>query len=129
MFALTNVVTLLPREELVRGYVRVLETLYDPATYFQRCREHLRHWRPDATASNPVALADLQVAWRSLWRQGLRGRYRRQYWSFLGWVLRHHPEKLSLAFAQVCAGHHFITYTRESALPRLRESLLSADPV
>ncbi len=51
---------------------------------------------------------------------GIRGRYRAAYWKFLAWVLLRHPTKLPLAFAQACAGHHFITYTRETVLPALR---------
>ena len=41
-FAFSNVVTRLPMESMVEGYIRVMETLYDPEVYFERCREHLR---------------------------------------------------------------------------------------
>jgi radical SAM superfamily enzyme YgiQ (UPF0313 family) len=117
MFAMTNVVTRLPARELAAGYARVLATLYGVDAYFERCREHLRHFEPAAGA--PARLADLAVVLRSLWLQGVRGPHRRAYWRFLGWTLRHAPRKLPLAFAQACAGHHFIRYTRETAVPAL----------
>jgi hypothetical protein len=65
------------------------------------------------------------VLWRSIRAQGLAGSYRRAYWRFLAWVLRHYPNKLSLAVAQACAGHHFITYTRDAVVPALRAELAS----
>ena len=123
MFALTNVVTKLPEEVLLRGYLRVLETLFEPETYFERCREHLRHWEPAPGLAREASAGDLAAVARSLWRQGVRGPYRRAYLRFLVGVLRSAPRKLPLAIAQACAGHHFITYTRETVAPRLRARL------
>jgi radical SAM superfamily enzyme YgiQ (UPF0313 family) len=123
MFALTNVVTKLPEPVLLRGYLRVLETLFEPETYFERCREHLRHWEPAPGLAREATAADLAAVARSLWRQGVQGRYRRAYWRFLAGVLLGAPRKLPLAIAQACAGHHFITYTRETVAPRLRARL------
>jgi hypothetical protein len=124
MCAWTNVVTRLPAQDLARGYTRVLETLYQPEMYFERCREHLRHWEPAPGLPAMTGLADLAVVARSLWRQGVRGPYRGAYWRFLAWVARRFPRKLPLALAQCCGGHHFITYTHETAVPALRRSVL-----
>jgi radical SAM superfamily enzyme YgiQ (UPF0313 family) len=123
MFQLTNVITRLPLPALLEGYIRVLEALFAPEPYFARCREHLCHWQPAPGLVRPATLDELSVVWRSLWRQGVRGRYRRAYWRFLVWVLRHAPAKLSLAFAQACAGHHFITYTQATVVPAMRAHL------
>ncbi len=120
MFALTNIVTRLPAQELTEGYARVLETLYAPEVYFERCREHLRHWVAPKHGIRAANLDELPVVGRSLWTQGIRGSYRAAYWKFLAWVLLRHPTKFPLAFAQACAGHHFITYTRETVVPALR---------
>jgi len=120
--AFSNVVMKLPPETVLEGYARVLETLYTPEVFFERCRIHLADWeeRPGLV---PASWADLPVLWRSIWALGIRGPYRRAYWSFLAWVLRHHPSKLGLAISQTCAGHHFITYTHEAAVPNLRAAL------
>jgi len=120
MFALTNVVTRMPTTVLVEGYLRVLETLYDPDTYFARCREHLHHWQQAPGLTRAAAWGELAIVARSLWVQGVRSPYRRAYWRFLGWAARRHPRKLPLALAQACAGHHFITYTRDTVAPDLR---------
>jgi hypothetical protein len=130
MFALTNVVTKLPEPVLLRGYLRVLETLFAPEAYFERCREHLRHFEPAPGLARAATVADLAAVARSLWRQGVRGSYRLVYWRFLASVLFGAPRRLPLAIAQACAGHHFVTYTRETVAPRLRARLreLAAEP-
>lgn len=122
MFAVTNIVPSMPLETLVRGYRRVLETVYAPDVYFERCREHLRHFKSPG-GSPSVTLEDLRVVARSLWRQGVRSRYRRHYWRFLAWVLLREPDKLALALSQACAGHHFILYTRDTVAPALEREL------
>jgi hypothetical protein len=126
MFAFSNISTKLPLREMVEGYIHVLNTLYDPETYFARCREHLTHWRSLPTLERRPAFDDLRTVWRSICTQGVAAPYRRAYWRFLWWVLRHHPAKLALAIAQACAGHHFITYTRDTAVPELRARLRGA---
>lgn len=78
MFSLTNVVPQMSIEMLAGGYARVLETLYEPEIYFERCREHLRHFEPPE-ATGPVTRDELAVIGRSMWRQGVRGDYRRSY--------------------------------------------------
>jgi radical SAM superfamily enzyme YgiQ (UPF0313 family) len=127
MFAWTNVATTLSAAELAAGYLRVLETLYAPDAYFARCHEHLRHWEEAPGLARATGWDDLPVVARSLWRQGVRGPYRRAYWRFLASVLRRSPRKLPLALAQACAGHHFLTYTRETLAPRLRARLEALD--
>ena len=121
--AFSNVVMKLPAPQMIEGYLHVVETLYEPERYFARCREHLRYWQPPGGLTVPISARDLLVVARSIWVQGVRGPYRRAYWRFLAWVLRKHPGKIALAFAQACAGHHFITYTRETVAANLRKQL------
>jgi radical SAM superfamily enzyme YgiQ (UPF0313 family) len=121
--AFSNIVTVLPMETLVEGYIRVLETIYDPAMYFERCRIHLSKWQAPAGLPSIRLMDGLRVVARSMRSIGLQSDYRREYWRFLGWVARHHPSKLGLAVAQTCAGHHYITFTRDEVVPRLRADL------
>ena len=128
-FGLTNVVTKLPVAQMLTGYRRVLETLYHPEVYFQRCRENLARWTPVAGSVRPIVQRDLVCALRALWGQGISSHYRRAYWQFLRWVARHHPAKLGRAIAQAAAGHHYITYTRDVVVPALVESAPARAPV
>ncbi len=131
-FGLTNVVTRMPAHQMLTGYRRVLETLYHPEVYFQRCKDNIARWKPPAGLLRPMKLRDFQNGLRALWGQGITGRYRRAYWDFLHWVLSHHPDKLARAVAQAAAGHHYITYTRNVVIPALMERIpahLETEPV
>lgn len=125
-FGLTNVITRMPATAMLAGYRRVLETLYEPEAYFQRCRENLAKWRRVPGAARRLAWSDLAGGLRALREQGIRGPYRRVYWKFLGWVAAHHPTKLGRAIAQAAAGHHYISYTRDVVVPSLIASAAGA---
>ena len=117
-FGLTNVIHKLPVEQIIDGYRRVMQTLYAPADYFGRCRDNLAHWgRRGATPR--LSLADLRAAARAVFAQGFLAPYRREYWRFLAWTVRHQPSKLARALAQAATGHHYITYTRRTVVPAL----------
>ena len=88
--------------------------------YCSHCRAHLEHWQPVAGSRRRISGHDLASALRSLYVLGVRGGYRRAFWRFLLWTLRHYPGRLPKALKQAGAGHHFITDTREVVLPRLK---------
>jgi len=122
-FGLTNVITRMPVAQMLSGYRKVLETVYHPEIYFQRCRENLARWKPTAGSIRPLAKRDIACALRALWGQGFSGRYRGAYWRFLKWVMENNPDKISRAIAQAAAGHHYITYTRSVVVPALLQQL------
>jgi len=122
-FGLTNVVTKIPAAQMMAGYRKVLQTLYNPEQYFQRCRKNLSRWNPVRGQRRRLHLRDLLNAARAIRVQGLTGRYRLAYWRFLRWVVKHHPTKLSRAIAQAAAGHHYITYTGQVVIPGLLASV------
>jgi radical SAM superfamily enzyme YgiQ (UPF0313 family) len=131
-FGLTNVVTKMPAEMMLHGYRRVLETVYHPETYFQRCRENLARWKPAAGCLRPLGPRDFVSGLCALWGQGFTGKYRKAYWQFLDWVIRNHPDKIGRAVAQAAAGHHYITYTRNIVVPAILNklpTLANAEPL
>jgi radical SAM superfamily enzyme YgiQ (UPF0313 family) len=118
-FGATNVVTRIPDHEMIAGYRRVLETLYEPEAYLQRCRENLRRHRP--LPGGPLRSQEVGTVARVLWTQGIRAPYRRAFWRFMGWALHHQPAQLARALQLAAVGHHYITYTRDTVVPRLTE--------
>lgn len=121
-FQLTNVITRMPTETMIEGYRRVLETLYDPKRYLERCRRCLERWRKVPGVMRDLALRDFGTLFRLLVGQGVRADYRRDFWAFLLWTLRNQPRKLGRAMAMAAAGHHFIEYTRRTVVPGLLEA-------
>jgi hypothetical protein len=51
---------------------------------------------------------------------GLVDKARAHYWRFMAWVCFNHPEKAMFALTRAIAGYHFIRYTAEVMIPRLK---------
>ena len=63
---------------------------------------------------------------RTVWRnsravgyQGVRSRYRSEYWQYLWRSVRRTPGRMARAIALAINGEHMIRYTAEDLLPRL----------
>jgi hypothetical protein len=117
-----NFATRLPEPELIAGYARLLASVYEPRAYFDRALRSLRLQRacppPRFRRSPRYALGAL---FRSLWRQGVRGPYRGEYWRFLARAALTAPDHIPQAVALAIHGEHMIRYTLEDVLPRLAE--------
>jgi len=122
-FGRANFKTKVPESTLLETYRATLQQIYSPEEYFARCLRALR-LRPRAAGhfSLPPSYA-LRCVVSSIWRQGVRGKYRKAYWKFLGQTLRHTPGRLARAIALACAGEHMIRYTQEAVLPRLTDAI------
>jgi radical SAM superfamily enzyme YgiQ (UPF0313 family) len=118
-FGRPNFKTKLPESVLLESYRAAIEELYRPEEYFARCQRALE-LQPAASTpfSLPWAYA-IRCLLRSLWRQGVVGKYRGVYWRFLARTVYRTPRRLARAVALAIAGEHMIGYTQESVLPRL----------
>jgi radical SAM superfamily enzyme YgiQ (UPF0313 family) len=122
-FARPNFETKLPESTLLQTYRNALAQIYQPEEYFARCLRSLSlRPNPSVGLGLPLGYA-LRCFARSLWKQGVRGSYRRAYWKFLLQVLRRAPRRFARAISLAVAGEHMIRYTRESVLPRLAAAL------
>ena len=116
-FSAPNFRTTMPLPTLLHGLSRLLADLYDPKSYFQRARRSLEAWQP-RPAQSPTGASPL-YAWRvlasSFWTQGVKSTYRREYWSFLGMLVRRYrgsPARLSMGITLLLTAHHFVIYAR-----------------
>jgi radical SAM superfamily enzyme YgiQ (UPF0313 family) len=135
----TNIVSVLPRETLLAGYRRVIETIYSPDQYMARVFEALRGLpRPESLS---VRIQDLRLVWRMLRDLAQRRRkqggilvrakllrqafsqlpveYKQEAWRLIWAILRKRPDQLPRALAHVFVGIHFYRFSFESVLPEL----------
>jgi radical SAM superfamily enzyme YgiQ (UPF0313 family) len=118
-FSLPNYHTRLPLSELLSGMERMLLELYAPDRFYARAIRSLENWNSRGLQRpNTPLFYQVKVVVSSLWRQGVRSDYRREYWRFLmrlltRWGLR--PEKVWMGFVVALSGHHFIPYARRLA--------------
>lgn len=119
-FSPPNFRTILPLPVLLQGLGHLLGGLYQPEPYFERAFRSLEAWRPGAAQRPPREPMGykLRVWFGSLWTQGVRSNYRRQYWRFLWLILRNwtrQPVKLWLGFMTLLSAHHFLNYAPQVA--------------
>jgi radical SAM superfamily enzyme YgiQ (UPF0313 family) len=119
-FSPPNFRTRLPLPVLLRGLGDLLIGLYEPEPFFERAFRSLECWRPGATQRPPrePLWYRLRVWFRSMWRQGVRSNYRREYWRFLWRIIRtgtRQPAKLWIGFLMLLSAHHFLNYARQVA--------------
>ncbi len=108
-----NFIPKMDRQELVAGYRRILETIYNPGEYFDRALAFLSQL--GAAARQPLAISDVMAVARSLWRQGMLSNYRKEYWKFIAQAVRRHRQHLDRALALAIMGHHFFELTEATA--------------
>ena len=104
-----NFIPRMNTQELLDGYRRILQTIYNPREYFQRASAFLSQL--GSGSRSPLVFSDLLALGRSLLRQGLLSNYRREYWKFLVQSLRRHRHHFSKAVTLAIMGHHFFQLT------------------
>ena len=109
-----NFIPRMDTKELLDGYRRILQTIYNPHEYFQRASAFLEQLGQGSRS--PLVFSDFLALLRSLWRQGLLSNYRQEYWKFLVQSLRCHRRHFSKAITLAIMGHHFFELTSATEL-------------
>ncbi len=114
--ALRFVPTMSP-ETLLRGYRRLLTSLYDPtlSNYFERAFNLIRNWNLRTSGRRKLTWKLCRGIVASFCRQ-LFSREGGAYARFLGRVLLQHPRMLGEALRLAVYGHHFQKVTRQLIL-------------
>jgi radical SAM superfamily enzyme YgiQ (UPF0313 family) len=102
----TNIVPKMGIDNLSKGYHHVLDQIYAPKNYYQRVITFLREYKP----KKMVMLKDPQyflAFWRSIFRLGIVGRERKEYWRLFFWTLFTRPQFFSMAITFAIIGFHF----------------------
>ena len=102
----TNIVPVMDIERLRQGYREILNHIYAPRHYYQRIRTLLREYRAPRVTRLPTR-TDLMALLRSIYRLGIVGKERLQYWKLLIWASFRRPAHLSLAVTLAISGYHF----------------------
>jgi len=101
-----NFIPKLGREELVAGYRRLVQRLYEPSVFYGRARVLLQNLRGEGPRLH-LGKQEIRAFLRSIWELGFVHSGRRAYWSFLGHTLVRRPKAFSLAVTLTIYGHHF----------------------
>ncbi|TCL61948.1 radical SAM superfamily enzyme YgiQ (UPF0313 family) [Hydrogenispora ethanolica] len=102
-----NFIPKMPRELLVNGYRKVVDTIYAPEYYYRRVKEFLKEYRPFPRKALRLSWRDLYALTRAFVSIGIFGEERLYFWKLLGWTMLKRPQSFPLAVTCSIYGFHF----------------------
>ena len=106
----TNIIPSMDLEVLRTGYKNILQHLYSPEVYYTRVKTFLQEYKPPKIKI-PWDFAFIQenlLAFvRSIFRLGIVGKERIQYWKLFLWTLFRRPRSFPVAIRLAIYGYHF----------------------
>lgn len=110
----TNIIPRMGLSTLRKGYLDLVDELYSPKVFYERVKTCLKTYNPPAA---PVVIHFEEVAafMRSIWKLGILGKERWQYWDLFFWTLLHYPQKFAQAITFSIYGYHFRTVNEENS--------------
>jgi hypothetical protein len=103
-----NFIPKMEAKDLLKGYRKVVSTIYSPKAYYERVLTFLRNYKPGKWNKSRYRFCDIRAFLKSMWRLGIIGRGRLSYWKLVFWALRR-PQYLHLAITLAICGFHFRT--------------------
>jgi hopanoid C-2 methylase len=124
----SNIDFLIPYEEVVARWKRVVETIYDPKHIFARFATQAAKTYPHREKSKEpwkrATLPNLKRAFatlsRIMWRVGVLSNYRREFWRMAWRELK--KGNIEMIFQISLVSHHLITYARECIEGKMQSS-------
>jgi radical SAM superfamily enzyme YgiQ (UPF0313 family) len=93
-------------EDLLKGYQKVVRTIYSQKYYYERVLTFLKNYKPLGKTNIKIHLCDLAALIKSIWRIGIIDKGRIYYWKLIFWAIRR-PRHFHLAVALAISGFHF----------------------
>ncbi len=93
-------------EDLLKGYKKVVSTIYSPRNYYERILTFLRDFKPGKNNKAKYRFCDIVALLKSIWHLGIIGKGRLSYWKLIFWSLRR-PRYFHLAVTLAICGFHF----------------------
>jgi radical SAM superfamily enzyme YgiQ (UPF0313 family) len=103
-----NFVPKMGLENLLKGYQKVVSTIYSPKNYYARVLTFLKNYKPGRNDKPRYRFCDIVAFLKSIWRLGIIGKGRLSYWKLIFWSLRR-PRYFHLAVTLAICGFHFRT--------------------
>ena len=93
--------------ELLKGYQKILNTIYSPKYYYERVTGFLRDYKPKKKKVFHLNSNYILALFRSMFKLGIVGEERFYYWKLFFWTLLRKPQLFSLAILFTIYGYHF----------------------
>lgn len=118
--ALINFVPTRPLDEIVKEYIDLYQTLYEPKNYLKRVYEHYSQMNPPKVRKSfkPPYLQELKAAFTTIYRNGFVYDSRLDFWSYLWKALWRFPDRLDRFITALVVAEHYYEF-RQSLISNL----------
>ncbi len=112
-----NFIPKINSEELIKGYKKVVQTIYSSEYYYKRILTFLKNYKTIQKRTSLPGLYEMKILLKSAWVLGLKRKGRSYYWRIILWTLFRRPQHLKLAVTFMIYGFHFHKLFAENANP------------
>ncbi|GAP11906.1 Fe-S oxidoreductase [Bellilinea caldifistulae] len=102
----TNILPKMGLDTLRAGYRQLIGELYSPKAFYERVRTFLENYNPPRL-NVAIHWEEVYAFFASMWRLGVLGKERKEYWRLFFWTLWKYPRKFALAITFAIYGYHF----------------------
>lgn len=102
-----NFVPKMKEEELIRGYTKLLKTIYAPKAYYARVKTFLKEYGQTRGTRNPMSFNYVMALFKSFLYMGFWSRSSFRYWDLFFWTLFHRPALFKNSITFTIYGFHF----------------------
>jgi len=106
-----NFVPRMEKQELVDGYKKVLNTIYNYENYYDRIMTFIKEYKPKGKTKVTISTfkwSNLRAFFKTAWHVGLKPKEgKMRFWDLMGWTIVKHPGALFLSVMLSIYGFHF----------------------
>jgi radical SAM superfamily enzyme YgiQ (UPF0313 family) len=102
----TNIIPKMDLGQLQDGYFRILDQIYSPKNFYKRVNVFLDHYEPRKDPVH-IQLEEVAALFKTIYRLGIIGVERKEYWKLFFGTLFTRPAKFPMAITLTVYGYHF----------------------
>jgi len=102
-----NFIPKMEYETLIKGYKRILDTIYSPREYYTRVTTFLREYKPVARQTVTITKEQFEAFLKSIWIIGIKQKGRAYYWKLLLWTIFRKPSAFAMSVTLAICGFHY----------------------
>lgn len=103
----TNIIPKMNYRDLVKGYTKIIHTIYSPREYYKRIISFLSEYNVPIWKSQMLTLTEIKAFIKLLWFIGVLEKGKKYFWKTFIYSLVKYPKKFSLAMTLSVYGYHF----------------------
>ncbi len=102
-----NFVPIMDYSQLMRGYVKILKTIYADKEYYVRVKKFLENYKMPEWGIKFMTLNEVRTFFKLIWKLGFIDKGKLYFWKLLIYSLFKYPKKFVLAMTFAVYGFHF----------------------